>query len=106
MVQRLNEDTYFGSQLPTPMSAIDLLDDSGRSNYSFRHAGGSGVSPAAAGLQSSTPRSDTPIGDVLSEARVSMEPSITGDVDADETTIKIVAITRKDPDPKERKDPQ
>ena len=77
-----------------------------RSNPSFRHAGHSGVSPAAAGLQSATQCSDTPVGDVLSEAQVSMDPSITRDVDADETIVKIVAITKKDQDPKERKDPQ
>ena len=83
------------------MSANDLLDDSGWSNPSFRHSGCSGVSTAAAGLQSSTPHSDTPIGNILCEAQVSMEPFITGDVDADETAVKIVAITKKDPDPKE-----
>ena len=89
------------------MSATDLLDDSGQSNpSSFRHSRCSGASPAAAGLQSSTPSSDTPVGDILNEAWVSMDPSISGDVDAEETIVKTVAITKKDLDPKERKDPQ
>ena len=89
------------------MSAMDLLDDSGQSNpSSFRRSRCSGTSPAAAYLQYSTPHSDTPVGDIQSEAQLSIDPSISGDVDAEETIVKTVAITKKDPDPKERKDPQ
>ena len=84
------------------MSAIDLLDDSGQSVPSFRRPRHSTVSPAPAGSWSSTPFSDIPIGDVFSEARVSIKP-ITENLDPDETLVKIVAINRKEPDPK---DPQ
>ena len=76
-----------------------MLDQSGQSIPSFRRPICSTVSPAPAGLQSSTPHSDTPVRDVLSEARVSIEPSVARDLDPDETMVKIVVITRKDPDP-------
>ena len=54
---------------------------------------------------SSSPHSNTPVGDVLSEAQVSMEAE---DVDPDETLVKIVSIAKKEPNPnsKKRKDPQ
>ena len=37
-----------------------------------------------------------------------MDPSISGDVDAEETIVKIVSSSKKDPDPdpKKHKDPQ
>ena len=62
----------------------------------------SGHSPVAAAAQSSTPHSDTPVGDILSEARISIEPE---DVDPDtgNTIVKIVKIVKKkDPDPETR----
>ena len=87
------------------MSVMDLLDYSAQSNPSFTCSRCSGGSPAAAAVQSCTPCSDTPIGDILSEAWVSMEP---GEVDPYETLVKIMSITKKNlnPDSKKHKDPQ
>ena len=38
-----------------------------------------------------------------SEAQVSMDPFVSGDVDAEETIVKIVSISKKDPDPDPKK---
>ena len=82
------------------------MDDSGQSLPSFRHTGHSTVSPAQAGLWPSTPRADTPVGDILSESQVSIESSLGQELDPDEMLVEIVVITKKELDPKDRKDPQ
>ena len=43
------------------------------------------------------------MGDVLSEAWVSINPTLGEELDSDETLVKIVSISKEEPDPK---DPQ
>ena len=102
----LIENMSFGSQLPTPFSVTQMLDDSGQSLPSFRRTEHTTVSPAPDSSWSSTPRADTPVEGVLSEAQVSIKPSLGQELDPDETLVKIVTITKKEPDPKDPKDPQ
>ena len=88
------------------MRATDLLDFSGQSMLSFSTPR-SGHTPGAAAAQSSTPCSDTPVVDILSEARVSIDPSDV-DPDPDNTIVKIMSVKKKDldPDTRKRQDPQ
>ena len=95
------------SQLASPKSSMELLNVSGQSMRSVNRPH-SGHSPGSATAQSSTPCSDTLIGDILSQASVSMEPEDV-DPDVDNTIIKIIKIIKKkDPYPDSRKphDPQ
>ena len=86
------------SQLVIPKSSMELLDFNGKSMPSVNRPR-SGCSHGAAAAQSSTPCSDTAVGDILSKARVSRECE-----DVDNTIIKIVKIVKKkDPDPDSRK---
>ena len=58
------------------------------------------MSPAPTGTQSLTPVQcpDTPVGDVLSEARVSIDPTLGQYLDPEETEVKIVSISKKEQD--------
>ena len=88
------------------MGIIELLDFSGQSMPSVNRPR-SGCSLGAAIGQSSTQHSDTLVGDILSEAQVSMEPEYI-DPDADNTIVKILKVVKKkdsDPDSRKAQDP-
>ena len=80
-----------------------MVDDSGQSLPSLQRTRRTTVSSAPAGSRSSTPCADMPVGDVLSEARVRKNPTLGQELDPDEMLVKIVSISKKEPDPK---DPQ
>ena len=101
----LIENTSFRSQIPAPFSVSQMLDDSCQSLGPLLRCTGRTVSPAPAGSLSLTSVQcpDTPVGDVLSEAWVNIDPTLGQELDPEETLVEIVFISKKEPDPK---DPQ
>ena len=101
---------FFGSQIPTPLFNVSqLLDDSQQSQGPLHHhTGRTSVSPAPTATQASTPviRPSTPVGDVLSDASVTIDLLLGQHFDPEETEVKIVKISKNEKDPQDPQDPQ